>query len=154
MILLEVKVMREIFEEYISVIEDPRCQCDVKHRLSDMLILVMRGVLCGMDELDDIVDFGDVKREFLKKKFGVETIPSRSTLTRIMNMVNAEEMSARIVEMMCDRLGAGGDIIAIDGKTIRSAQKSARETGSFHSMLQKFTFPAHVLLSTYDARIL
>jgi predicted transposase YbfD/YdcC len=119
--------MREIFEEYISVIEDPRCQCDVKHRLSDILILVMCGVLCGMDELDEIVDFGDVKRGFLKDRFGVETIPSRSTLTRVMNIVDAEEMSARIVKMMCDKLGAGGDIIAIDGKTIRSTQTSARE---------------------------
>jgi predicted transposase YbfD/YdcC len=119
--------MREIFEEYISVIEDPRCQCDVKHRLSDVLILVMCGVLCGMDELDEIVDFGDVKREFLKERFGVETIPSRSTLTRIMNMVNADELSSSIVRMMCDRLGTDGDIVAIDGKTIRSTQSSARE---------------------------
>jgi predicted transposase YbfD/YdcC len=127
MIFTEVNVMREIFEGYISIIEDPRCQCDVKHRLADVLILVMCGVLCGMDELVDIVDFGEVRKDFLREKFGVETIPSRSTLTRVMNMVDAGKLSLCIVKMMCEMLGTDGSIVAIDGKTIRSTQTPCKE---------------------------
>jgi hypothetical protein len=68
MIFLEEMIMREKFEGHISVIEDPRCWCNVKHRLVDILILVMIGVLCGMGELEDIVDYGEIKRDFLKAK--------------------------------------------------------------------------------------
>lgn len=119
--------MREIFEGYISIIEDPRCICNVKHRLSDILILVMIGVLCGMDELEDIVDYGEIRREFLKDKFGVETIPSRSTLTRVLSAIDAEQLSVCTVNMMREMLGVPGDIIAIDGKTIRSTETKAHE---------------------------
>jgi predicted transposase YbfD/YdcC len=80
-----------------------------------------------MDELVDIVDFGEVRKEFLRDRFGVRTIPSRSTLTRVMNMVNAEKLSLCIVKMMCEMLGTDGRIIAIDGKTIRSTQTPCKE---------------------------
>jgi predicted transposase YbfD/YdcC len=127
MIFMEVNGMRDIFQGYISIIEDPRCQCDVKHRMTDVLILVMCGVLCGMDDLSDIVDFGEAKRDFLRERFGVETIPSRSTLTRVMNLVDAEKLSLCIVKMMCEMLGTDGEVIAIDGKTIRSTQTPCKE---------------------------
>jgi predicted transposase YbfD/YdcC len=87
----------------------------------------MCGVLCGMDELSDIVDFGEIKRDFLRERFGVETIPSRSTLTRVMNIVNAEQLSLCIVKMMCEMIGTDGGIVAIDGKTIRSTKTPCKE---------------------------
>jgi predicted transposase YbfD/YdcC len=80
-----------------------------------------------MDELEDIVDYGEIKRDFLKEKFGVETIPSRSTLTRVLSMMDAEQLSLCIVNMMREMLGVPGDVIAIDGKTIRSTHSPARE---------------------------
>jgi hypothetical protein len=41
----------------------------------------MCGVLCGMDEQEDIADYGEIKKEFLKEKFGVETIPARPAMS-------------------------------------------------------------------------
>jgi len=66
--------MRERFEEYFTDIEDTRCQCDVDHRLTDVLILIMCAVLCGLDELDDIVVYGKEKLSFLEKYFGITKI--------------------------------------------------------------------------------
>lgn len=57
----------EVFNMYFGIIEDPRCEVNVIHPLVDILKLVMIAILCGMDELDKIIDYGENKREFWKK---------------------------------------------------------------------------------------
>jgi len=45
---------RRYFEGYFAGIKDTRFRSYVKHQLVDVLILVMCGVLSGLDELQDI----------------------------------------------------------------------------------------------------
>ena len=71
----------EILNMYFGIIEDPRCEANVIHPLVDILKLVMIAVLCGMDELDKIIDYGENKKEFLEKEFDIKLIPSKSTFT-------------------------------------------------------------------------
>ncbi|MCF2941601.1 transposase family protein, partial [Paenibacillus alkaliterrae] len=42
------------FFEYFSDMNDPRQEGKVYHRLTDILFIVVSGVLCGYDEWDDI----------------------------------------------------------------------------------------------------
>lgn len=114
--------MKEIMARHFSVIEDTRCQCDVKHKLSDVLILLMCAVLCGIDTLSEIVEYGEQKRTMLATKFGIDKIPSEATLCRILNMVDANILSVCIVNIMKEFIGVTGDIIAIDGKAICSTE--------------------------------
>ena len=58
----------EIFNMYFGIIEDKRDPYTIKHELIDILKLVMIAILCGMDELDKIVDYGNNKQEFLEKE--------------------------------------------------------------------------------------
>ena len=67
--------MNEIFNIYFGIIEDNREQANIKHPLINILKLVMLAILCGMDELDKIIDYGNNKREFLKEKFSIEKNP-------------------------------------------------------------------------------
>ena len=115
--------MKERITEYFSEIADNRCPCDIEHKLVDVLILVMCAILCGIDELERIVAYGKEKSEFLNKHFGIVKIPSKATLSRIMNMVNADIVAEKIVQIMIDLIGTNGDIVAIDGKTICSTAK-------------------------------
>ena len=48
----------EIFNMYFGIIEDPRCEVNVIHPLIDILKLTMVAVLCGLDEIDKIVNNG------------------------------------------------------------------------------------------------
>lgn len=48
----------ETLNMYFGIIEDKRCQCNITHPLVSILKLVMLAVLCGIDELDKIVDYG------------------------------------------------------------------------------------------------
>ena len=67
--------MKEMFDMYFGLIDDPRDQATIKHKLVDILKLVMVAILCGIDEFDKIVEYGNNKKEFLEKEFGIKTIP-------------------------------------------------------------------------------
>ena len=56
----------EIFNMYFGIIEDRRDQALVKHPLIDILKLVMIAVLCGIDEPEQIVDYGTRFLKFSK----------------------------------------------------------------------------------------
>lgn len=112
--------MKDIIIHHFNMIIDERCQCNVKHKLTDILILIMCAVLCGIDTIADIVEYGEQKSTMLSEYFGINKIASESTICRILNMVNAELLAVCIVNIMKNCLGEKGDIIAIDGKAICS----------------------------------
>jgi predicted transposase YbfD/YdcC len=103
-----------------SVIEDFRCECDVKHKLVNILILIMCAVLCGIDNSKRIVDYGNNKKEFLQKHFGFHDIPSEATLSRVLAAIDVESVGKIILELMCDFVGTDFSTIAFDGKSINS----------------------------------
>lgn len=110
----------EVFNMYFGIIEDPRCEVNVIHPLIDILKLVMIAVLCGMDELDKIVDYGKNKKDFLEKSFDIKLIPSKSTLTRIISMVSPKWLSLSIVCILKTLIKDKAGQIMLDGKTIKS----------------------------------
>ena len=114
--------MNEIFNMYFGVIEDKRCQCDVRHPLVSILKLTMLGVLCGVDELDKIADYGNNKREFLSREFDIKKIPSKSTLTRVFAMISPRWLGLCIVGILKSLIKSEHEQIMIDGKAIRSTE--------------------------------
>ena len=115
--------MRELYEKHFAIIEDNRCQCDVDYKLVDVLILVMCAVLCGLDKPEEIVTYGKEKRAFLENHFGITKTPSESTISRILNMVNGDMVARCVINIMREKIGLTGAIIAVDGKTICSTAK-------------------------------
>jgi predicted transposase YbfD/YdcC len=87
----------------------------------------MCGILSGLDELQDIVTYGKSNAEFFNDTFGIEKTPSKSTLTRVMNIVKGEAVAEIIINIMRETLGIQGESIAFDGKTICATAKGNRE---------------------------
>lgn len=110
----------EIFNMYFGIIEDKRDPYTTKHSLIDILKLVMISVLCGMDELDKMIDYGKNKKEFLKKEFDIKTIPSKATLTRIFVMIDPKWLGLSIVGIIQSLIKEKHTQIMIDGKAIKS----------------------------------
>lgn len=110
----------EIFDMYLGIIEDPRCEVNVIHPLVDILKLVMVAVLCGMDELDKIIDYGENKKEFLREEFNIQLIPSKATLTRVMALVSPKWLSLSIVCILNTLIKNKPEQIMLDGKVIKS----------------------------------
>ena len=112
--------VNDTFNMYFGIMDDDRCQSDVRHPLRAILKLVMIAVLCGIDELDKIVDYGNGKKEFLSKEFGINGIPSKSTLTRIFAMLNPHWLGLCIVGILKSLIKSNHEQIMLDGKAIRS----------------------------------
>ena len=118
--------MNEIFNMYFGIIEDDRDQATIKHKLVDILKLVMIAVLCGMDELDKIIDYGKNKKDFLEREFNIPLIPSKSTLTRIFIMISPKWLGLSIVCILKTLIKENHEQIMLDGKAIKSTD--ARKT--------------------------
>lgn len=81
--------MREILER-MGMIRDPRNANYIKHKLSDILFIVMCGVLSWLDTLSKPAVYAHEKEEFFKKLLGIETIPSEATFGRILSMLDGK----------------------------------------------------------------
>ena len=88
---------------------------NVIHPLVDILKLVMIAVLCRMDELDKIIDYGENKKEF-----DIKLITSKSTLTRVIAMINPRWLSLSIVCILNTLIKNKATQIMLDGKAIKS----------------------------------
>lgn len=82
--------------------------------------------MSGIDHLDEIIEYGNERLDFLEFHFGIDKIPSKSTLSRVLNAVDGEAVAGSVVEIMRDNLPVDGEIIAIDGKAIRQRYQDER----------------------------
>lgn len=110
----------EIFNMYFGIIEDNRDQSQVIHPLVNILKLVMVAILCGIEEFEQIVEYGKSKSEFLKREFEIELIPSKSTLTRVFSVIDPKWLGLRIVGILNTLIKEKHGQIMLDGKAIRS----------------------------------
>ncbi len=122
------KYIRQKFEQ----IHDPRHGSYVEYNLVDILVMVMGAVLCGVTELADMMVYFEKRLGFFSKKFGITKYPSKPTMSRILNMVDGDTVGTLIAEIMRENTKDLGDLIAVDGKAIRSTG----EKGKPHSFLQ------------------
>lgn len=113
-------------QEYFAVIEDSRYQGYVKHKLSDILIIVTCAVLCGMDSLCDIVAYAQNKADFFRIHFGIERIPSKATFSRTLTIVDGQKVAEIIMAIIQDAIGLRGNVIAVDGKAIISTSQNGK----------------------------
>lgn len=80
----------------------------------------MIAVLCGMDELSKIVDYGENKKDFLEKEFDIKAIPSKATLTRVIAMIDSKWLSLSVVCILNTLIKEKATQIMLDGKAIKT----------------------------------
>jgi predicted transposase YbfD/YdcC len=106
--------------EYFSDLEDPRWH-NRRHKLLDILVIAICGVICGADSWEDIELFGKAKEGWLKGFLELpHGIPSHDTFRRVFAVIDSEQFRVCFVKWMqaVDRL-TEGQIVAADGKTLR-----------------------------------
>ena len=118
-------VTKQILEA-VEEVSDARCACDVKIPLADILTLIMCAILAGNETIDDIVLYGELNDVWLESRFGIKKIPSETTVRRVLKLVSPVELGQATLSLMQETIGKNGDIIAVDGKAIRSTEKMAQ----------------------------
>lgn len=112
--------------ELCQKIPDERRQSgNWKHRLVDVLVVCLLGMICGYETWEEIRDYARAKRSFLRRNVGLKGgIPSPSTMRRVMGMIKPEELENVYREWVKPYIGSCmGKQINIDGKTIRGASR-------------------------------
>ncbi len=126
--------MEEIVQKF-TVIEDPRHSGYIKYKLADVLSIIMCGVLCGLDDLESLHVFAESNRSLWEERLGLTSVPSKSTFGRILNVVDADAVGKVMSEILQERFGTKGNVVAVDGKAVCSTSKD----GQPHSALQILT---------------
>ena len=118
---------RQPLREVLEGVADPRDRRGVRHALTAVLCLAVVGVLAGCRTLGAMrehvadlepADLGDLDLEEGR------ALPSESTIRRVLQRVNADDLDARVSSWLRTRVGAigGRRVIAVDGKTMRGAR--------------------------------
>lgn len=126
--------MRKLSEQFAEI-ADERHASYVKYRLADILTIIFCGVMCGVDSLEQLHIFAENYADYWKAQLGLETVPSRATLGRILCMTDGDAIGKVMVRLLRERFGADGEVVAVDGKAICSTGKE----GQPHSSLQILT---------------
>jgi predicted transposase YbfD/YdcC len=102
----------------------------------DVLGIALCAVLSGAESFVDMEDYGVAKESWLCDRLGLELphgIPSHDTFQRVFARLNAPAFEAcfvRWTQQLHQR--SGGDLLAIDGKTMRGSFDTASGQGALH----------------------
>ena len=120
--------------EQFSQLEDPRVERTKRHKLTDVIAIAICGVICGANGWTDIELFGKSKREWLETFLELPNgIPSQDTFGRVFAMLDAEQFERCFMGWVSavSEL-TKGEVIAIDGKTVRRSADRANGKSAPH----------------------
>ena len=111
-------------------IEDPRSHINQLHNLVDILLIGIISVICGAETWKQMVEFANSKEDFLRKFLKLENgIPSEDTMNRVFSSINSSEFEASFIKWVnsISKI-TKGQVIAIDGKTLRGAKSNGKKS--------------------------
>ncbi len=86
---------------------------------------LMGAVVSGITEHAEMTLCLTKKIDFYSEHYGIKRYPSKPTLNRILNMDNGDSVGLAISDIMRENAHDIGEIIAVDGKAIRSTGKKS-----------------------------
>ena len=114
----------ELIEDNIP---DPRRPGgNIRHKLVDLLTIILLGVICGCETWIDIEDYAEAKYEWLKTFLELPGgTPSNDTYRRLMERIRPEILEKVYRQWVLPYVGGCiGKHVAIDGKTICAASSN------------------------------
>ena len=139
--------MADSISKYFQDLPDPRSDRGKRHVLTDMLLLTVCAVICGADGWVEVEDFGRAKagwlRLFLKLPHGV---PSHDTLGRVFARLDPAALEICLMSWFKHLAQIHrGQLIAIDGKTLRHSFDTASKKAAIH-MVSAWCEANHLVL--------
>ena len=130
---LEIVIMND-FMSHFSQIPEPRIERCRRHELMDILFLSICAVLCGAEGWEEIEDFGKVRLDWLRRYFPFENgIPKHDTIARVLSRLDPSALQNSFIAWInaASEL-TEGEVIAIDGKTIRRSFQTGNRKSAIH----------------------
>ena len=116
------------------MIRDARIDHNKKHDLSEMLFVAVCAAISGAEGWSDIVEFAETKEDWLCRFVRLDNgIPVDDTFARVLFRISLQALQACLVkwtQALCER--GAGEVIVIDGKTVRRAHDRRHGRGPLH----------------------
>lgn len=107
----------------LQEVPDPRVDRTKDHDLVDILLIALCTILCGGDSFYDMEEFGQVRQDWLRTFLRLRNgAPTHDTYNRVFQALDPERFGdclSRWTQSV--RQVLGGEVVALDGKTVRRA---------------------------------
>lgn len=124
----------DVFAEHFSEVTDPRQSAKVTYPLYDVLFLSICGVITGCEGWEDIEDFGRARLHWFQG-LGLfkEGLPVHDTIARIISSIDPKQLQSSFISWMQKvHTVTDGEVVAIDGKTLRSSYNREDRQSAIH----------------------
>ena len=126
---IELRDLETIFAQ----VEDPRVERTKLHRLRDIIILAICGVICGAQGWVEIEEFGKAKEAWFTELLDLPNgIPSHDTFGRVFACIDPKQFEASFFQWVQGISKTVKGVIAIDGKTLRRSHDHAAGKKALH----------------------
>ena len=134
--------------EHFTVLKDPRRDTKNKHHnFIDVLVIAICGSICGANHWTGIAAYGRAKEAWLRTFLELpEGIPSHDTFNDIFMKIDPEYFEKCFVSWVSSISSLlPGEVVAVDGKTLRRSHDSANSKSTIHMVSAWSTSNAVVL---------
>lgn len=120
--------------EAFETLTDPRNGRSKRHYFGEVLFIALAAMTCGLEGFDDFERFAKLKEDWLRKHLKLPNgTPSDDTFRRIFTGLDPKGfVECFIAHVTTLRPEMAGELIAIDGKTVRHSFKDGDPDNSIH----------------------
>lgn len=119
---------------HFGTLEDPRIERTKRHSMTDILVLSICGFVCGIDTWVDLEEFAEIREDWFRTFLELPNgIPSHDTFGRFFAALDPEAFSRCFSTWMQSvAQTTEGEVVAIDGKTLRRSFDRASSKAAIH----------------------
>jgi predicted transposase YbfD/YdcC len=121
-------------KSHFENLDDPRAQHRIEHFLIDILLITICAIICGAETWVDIENYGLAKESWLQTFLELPNgIPSHDTFERLFARLRPEQLQQCFLNWVQSVFEiTDGQVIAIDGKTLRGSFERGCRRGMIH----------------------
>lgn len=119
---------------HFEALEDPRVARTQYHPLINIVVIGISAVICGAQHFTEMEEFGRKKRDWLARFLDLKHgIPSHDTFNAVFARLKPEQFETCLLSWLTALQDlTDGQILAIDGKTLRGSYDTADSRAAIH----------------------
>jgi len=135
--------------DHFVLVQDPRIDRTRKHKLIDIIVMTICGLICKSETWTDIADYAESNEDWFRKFLELPGgVPSHDTFGRVFSLIDPKEFQKAFYEWTQSIAEISeGEIIALDGKYNKASLTVPGDRRSITGMVSAWASEAGVALA-------